>query len=148
MATTLVSAASAAASALPLASRNVAAPSTSMPSLVWVCAPGRGLFCPCSRWKSGPPRASRSRCEIRSMAPDEEKMTKRSPLDFPIEWDRPAPGRRPDIFPQFSPMKAPLPPPLPCDPPEEDEDEEEEKEEEEEEEKKEKPEKEPEKPKE
>ncbi|XP_061359572.1 uncharacterized protein LOC133303644 [Gastrolobium bilobum] len=65
------------------------------------------------------------------MAPDEEKMTRRSPLDFPIEWERPKPGRRPDIFPQFSPMKTPLPPPLPADPPEEDEEEEEKKEEEE-----------------
>ncbi|KAG0568788.1 hypothetical protein KC19_6G045400 [Ceratodon purpureus] len=70
---------------------------------------------------------------VRAMAPDEEKMTRRSPLDFPIEWDRPRPGRRADIFPQFSPMKTPLPPPLPADPPEEDEDEDEEKKEEEEE---------------
>ncbi|XP_057454266.1 uncharacterized protein LOC130745878 [Lotus japonicus] len=66
------------------------------------------------------------------MAPEEEKMTRRSPLDFPIEWERPKPGRRPDIFPQFSPMKTPLPPPI-ADPPEEDEEEEEKKEEEEEE---------------
>lgn len=66
------------------------------------------------------------------MAPEEEKLTRRNPLDFPIEWERPKPGRRPDIFPQFSPMKTPLPPPLPCDPPEEDEEEEEKKEEEEE----------------
>ncbi|KAI4355649.1 hypothetical protein L6164_004399 [Bauhinia variegata] len=66
------------------------------------------------------------------MAPEEEKITRRSPLDFPIEWERPKPGRRPDIFPQFSPMKTPLPPPLPADPPEEDEEEEEKKEEEEE----------------
>ncbi|KAL9232073.1 hypothetical protein vseg_007219 [Gypsophila vaccaria] len=66
------------------------------------------------------------------MAPEEEKMTRRSPLDFPIEWERPKPGRRPDIFPQFSPMKTPLPTPMPADPPEEDEDEEEKKEEEEE----------------
>lgn len=49
------------------------------------------------------------------------------------EWERPKPGRRPDIFPQFSPMKTPLPTPLPADPPEEDEEEEEEKKEEEEE---------------
>lgn len=47
------------------------------------------------------------------------------------EWERPKPGRRPDIFPQFSPMKTPLPPPMPYDPPEEDEEEEEKKEEEE-----------------
>ncbi|XWS16356.1 hypothetical protein CRYUN_Cryun34aG0078700 [Craigia yunnanensis] len=66
------------------------------------------------------------------MAPDEEKMTRRSPLDFPIEWERPKPGLRPDIFPQFSPMKTPLPIPMPADPPEEDEEEEEKKEEEEE----------------
>ncbi|KAJ6435364.1 hypothetical protein OIU84_000539 [Salix udensis] len=50
------------------------------------------------------------------------------------EWERPKPGRRPDIFPQFSPMKTPIPPPLPYDPPEEDEEEEEEKKKEEEEE--------------
>ncbi|KAL3528769.1 hypothetical protein ACH5RR_008091 [Cinchona calisaya] len=70
--------------------------------------------------------------QVVRMAPEEEKMTRRSPLDFPIEWERPKPGRRPDIFPQFSPMKTPLPPPLPADPPEEDEEEEEKKEEEEE----------------
>ncbi|KAL4179662.1 hypothetical protein AMTRI_Chr13g121200 [Amborella trichopoda] len=62
------------------------------------------------------------------MAPEEERITRRSPLDFPIEWERPKPGRRPDIFPQFSPMKTPLPPPMPYDPPEEDEEEEEKKE--------------------
>ncbi|KAL5698486.1 hypothetical protein ACHQM5_029518 [Ranunculus cassubicifolius] len=72
--------------------------------------------------------------QVVCMAPDEEKMTRRSPLDFPIEWERPRPGRRPDIFPQFSPMKTPLPPPSPADPPEEDEEEEEKKEEEEDEE--------------
>ncbi|KAG8388332.1 hypothetical protein BUALT_Bualt02G0114700 [Buddleja alternifolia] len=75
----------------------------------------------------------RRRSWIVGMAPEEEKMTRRSPLDFPIEWERPKPGRRPDIFPQFSPMKTPLPPPMPADPPEEDEEEEEEKKEEEEE---------------
>ncbi|XP_022843106.1 uncharacterized protein LOC111366617 [Olea europaea var. sylvestris] len=74
-----------------------------------------------------------SRSLVVCMAPEEERMTRRSPLDFPIEWERPKPGRRPDIFPQFSPMKTPLPPPLPADPPEEDEEEEEEKKEEEEE---------------
>lgn len=61
------------------------------------------------------------------------------------EWERPKPGRRPDIFPQFSPMKTPLPLPLPADPPEEDEEEEEKKEEEEEDPEKEEPDK-PEKP--
>ncbi|XP_076949688.1 uncharacterized protein LOC143622416 [Bidens hawaiensis] len=78
------------------------------------------------------------------MAPDEEKLTRRNPLDFPIEWERPKPGRRPDIFPQFSPMKTPLPPPLPYDPQieeEEEEEEEEKKEEEEEDPNKEQPEK-------
>ncbi|XP_008799018.2 uncharacterized protein LOC103713771 [Phoenix dactylifera] len=81
------------------------------------------------------PRFSRGfkRSLVVCMAPEEEKITRRSPLDFPIEWERPKPGRRPDIFPQFSPMKTPLPPPLPADPPEEDEEEEEEKKEEEEE---------------
>ncbi|CAM6102981.1 unnamed protein product [Calypogeia fissa] len=71
------------------------------------------------QWRAGP---------VVAMAPDDEKMTRRSPLDFPVEWDRPSPGRRPDVFPQFSPMKTPLPPPLPTDPPEEDEEEEEKKE--------------------
>eukprot|EP00262_Sarcandra_glabra_P006585 TRINITY_DN18921_c0_g1_i1.p1 TRINITY_DN18921_c0_g1~~TRINITY_DN18921_c0_g1_i1.p1 ORF type:complete len:144 (+),score=25.50 TRINITY_DN18921_c0_g1_i1:137-568(+) len=79
-----------------------------------------------------PLRPIPTRGRVICMAPDEEKMTRRSPLDFPIEWERPKPGRRPDIFPQFSPMKTPLPPPLPADPPEEDEEEEEKKEEEEE----------------
>ncbi|KAJ4708434.1 lysine-specific demethylase 2A-like [Melia azedarach] len=76
----------------------------------------------------------RAQRQVVRMAPEEEKLTRRNPLDFPIEWERPKPGRRPDIFPQFSPMKTPLPPPLPCDPPEEDEEEEEKKEKEEEEE--------------
>nr|AFY26904.1 hypothetical protein [Morella rubra] len=78
--------------------------------------------------------------QVVRMAPEEEKLTRRNPLDFPIEWERPKPGRRPDIFPQFSPMKTPLPPPLPYDPPEEDEEEEEKKEEEEEDPEKEEPE--------
>ncbi|KAH7299430.1 hypothetical protein KP509_24G011000 [Ceratopteris richardii] len=81
--------------------------------------------------RSPPGSFQRVHCSPRSMAPDEEKMTRRSPLDFPIEWERPRPGRRPDIFPQFSPMKTPLPQPPPTDPPEEDEEEEEKKEEEE-----------------
>jgi hypothetical protein len=87
--------------------------------------------------KFGPSRRVSHACSAvrgaRAMAPEDEKMTRRSPLDFPIEWDRPRPGRRADIFPQFSPMKTPLPPPLPADPPEEDEEEEEKKEGEEEE---------------
>ncbi|OEL27175.1 hypothetical protein BAE44_0011802 [Dichanthelium oligosanthes] len=62
------------------------------------------------------------------VAPDEEKITRRSPLDFPIEWERPKPGRRPDIFPKFSPMKTPLPHPLPADDPLDDDEEEEEEE--------------------
>ncbi|XP_062148487.1 uncharacterized protein LOC133857293 [Alnus glutinosa] len=76
--------------------------------------------------------SGRAKRQVVRMAPDEEKLTRRNPLDFPIEWERPKPGRRPDIFPQFSPMKTPLPPPLPYDPPEEDEEDEEKKEEEEE----------------
>ncbi|XWS11913.1 hypothetical protein CRYUN_Cryun37aG0046000 [Craigia yunnanensis] len=82
----------------------------------------------------GNPRTSYSvlKRHVVCMAPEEEKMTRRSPLDFPIEWERPKPGRRPDIFPQFSPMKTPLPTPMPADPPEEEEEEEEKKEEEEE----------------
>ncbi|KAL1804793.1 hypothetical protein ACET3Z_027861 [Daucus carota] len=80
--------------------------------------------------------AGRGRVNVRRPAAmirmgEEEKLTRRNPLDFPIEWERPKPGRRPDIFPQFSPMKTPLPPPMPYDPPEEDEEEEEKKEEEE-----------------
>ncbi|XP_057772776.1 histone chaperone ASF1-like [Salvia miltiorrhiza] len=86
--------------------------------------------------------SGRRRSFVVGMAPDEEKMTRRSPLDFPIEWDRPKPGRRPDIFPQFSPMKTPLPPPMPADPPEEDEEDEEQKKEEEEENEEENPDKE------
>ncbi|CAL9223288.1 unnamed protein product [Arabidopsis halleri] len=78
-------------------------------------------------------RRNRNPLHVVSMAPEEEKLTRRNPLDFPIEWERPKPGRRPDIFPKFSPMKTPLPPPMPYDPPEEDEEEEEEKKEEEEE---------------
>uniref|UniRef100_A0A0E0K2D5 Uncharacterized protein n=1 Tax=Oryza punctata TaxID=4537 RepID=A0A0E0K2D5_ORYPU len=62
------------------------------------------------------------------VAPDEEKITRRSPLDFPIEWEKPKPGRRPDIFPKFSPMKTPLPHPLPADDPLDDDEEEEEEE--------------------
>uniref|UniRef100_A0A7N0T4X1 Uncharacterized protein n=1 Tax=Kalanchoe fedtschenkoi TaxID=63787 RepID=A0A7N0T4X1_KALFE len=79
-----------------------------------------------------PSRNRRNQSQVVRMAPEEERLTRRNPLDFPIEWDRPKPGRRPDIFPQFSPMKTPLPPPMPYDPPEEDEEEEEKKEEEEE----------------
>ncbi|PRQ50884.1 hypothetical protein RchiOBHm_Chr2g0138141 [Rosa chinensis] len=74
----------------------------------------------------------RMRRHVVRMAPEEERLTRRSPLDFPIEWERPKPGRRPDIFPQFSPMKTPLPTPMPADPPEEDEEEEEKKEDDEE----------------
>ncbi|EOA31698.1 hypothetical protein CARUB_v10014904mg [Capsella rubella] len=77
-------------------------------------------------------RRNRNQLQVVAMAPEEEKLTRRNPLDFPIEWERPKPGRRPDIFPKFSPMKTPLPPPMPYDPPEEDEEEEEKKEEEEE----------------
>ncbi|XP_045830216.1 probable serine/threonine-protein kinase DDB_G0281745 [Trifolium pratense] len=60
------------------------------------------------------------------MAPEGEKLTRRSPIDFPVEWEKPKPGRRPDIFPQFSPMKTPLPPPMPADDPLQEEEEEEE----------------------
>ncbi|XP_019196901.1 PREDICTED: uncharacterized protein LOC109190768 [Ipomoea nil] len=72
---------------------------------------------------------NRRKSQVVRMAPEDEKMTRRSPLDFPLEWIRPKPGRRPDIFPQFSPMRTPLPPPLPVDPPLEDDEEEEEEEE-------------------
>ncbi|XP_041989521.1 RNA-binding region-containing protein 3-like [Salvia splendens] len=100
-------------------------------------------FKPSSFFLLSIPSSVRSmRSSVVAMAPDEEKMTRRSPLDFPIEWDRPKPGRRPDIFPQFSPMKTPLPPPMPADPPEEDEEDEEEKKEEEEENEEENPDKE------
>ncbi|AEE76908.1 unnamed protein product [Arabidopsis thaliana] len=75
-------------------------------------------------------RKTRKQLQVVAMAPEEEKLTRRNPLDFPIEWERPKPGRRPDIFPKFSPMKSPLPPPMPYDPPEEEEEEEEKKEEE------------------
>ncbi|RAL45371.1 hypothetical protein DM860_013767 [Cuscuta australis] len=74
----------------------------------------------------------RRKSQVVRMAPEEEKLTRRSPLEFPAEWERPNTGRRPDIFPQFTPMKTPLPPPLPADPPPEEDEEEEEKEGEEE----------------
>ncbi|CAI5995894.1 unnamed protein product [Closterium sp. NIES-65] len=81
-------------------------------------------FLGCSRVSVGRRQAASKRMVTR-MAPDEEKMTKRSPLDFPVEWERPGPGRRPDIFPQFSPLKPPLPQPPPADPPYEEEEDEE-----------------------
>ncbi|XP_042377190.1 protein TonB-like [Zingiber officinale] len=84
----------------------------------------------------GAPSPMRRAHGVVCMAPQEERKTRRSPLDFPIEWERPKPPRRPDIFPQFSPMKTPLPHPLPEDPPEEDEEEEEEQQQQEEEEEK------------
>ncbi|XWS26861.1 hypothetical protein CRYUN_Cryun26dG0066800 [Craigia yunnanensis] len=96
-------------------------------------APPRGRRCSLvASVSNGHQRTRRKRPQVVCMAPEEEKLTRRNPLDFPIEWERPKPGRRPDIFPQFSPMKTPLPPPMPYDPPEEDEEEEEKKEEEEE----------------
>ncbi|KAF5748595.1 tRNA 2-thiocytidine biosynthesis TtcA [Tripterygium wilfordii] len=73
-------------------------------------------------------RSRRLKRQVVRMAPEEEQLTQRNPVDFPLEWERPKPGRRPDIFPRFSPMKTPLPPPLPCDPPEEEEEDEEEEE--------------------
>ncbi|KAJ4897062.1 hypothetical protein Rs2_23856 [Raphanus sativus] len=86
-----------------------------------------------SRYRMGRRANNNNQLQVVAMAPEEEKLTRRNPLDFPIEWERPKPGRRPDIFPKFSPMKTPLPPPMPYDPPAEDEEEEEEKKEEEEE---------------
>ncbi|CAA2982134.1 Hypothetical predicted protein [Olea europaea subsp. europaea] len=107
---------------------------TSTTSSTWTTSLKTHALLPAFR-RSHAPNLTRggSRSLVVCMAPEEERMTRRSPLDFPIEWERPKPGRRPDIFPQFSPMKTPLPPPLPADPPEEDEEEEEEKKEEEEE---------------
>ncbi|CAI9293313.1 unnamed protein product [Lactuca saligna] len=99
-----------------LFSSSFTSPSSSYPSLV-TTFPRRSLG---RRMKAG------STAMIVCMAPDEEKLTRRNPLDFPVEWERPKPGRRPDIFPQFSPMKTPLPPPSPYDPPPEDEEEEDE----------------------
>ncbi|CAI9773615.1 unnamed protein product [Fraxinus pennsylvanica] len=105
-------------------------PATAIPS---TASSSKALLPPFKRTRDWNLKRGHRRSWAVCMAPDEEKMTRRSPLDFPIEWDRPKPGRRPDIFPQFSPMKTPLPPPMPADPPEEDEEEEEEKKEEEEE---------------
>ncbi|KAJ7969619.1 tRNA 2-thiocytidine biosynthesis TtcA [Quillaja saponaria] len=124
--------------AIPSTSATYSSSSSSFSSTGCFCRPN---CCSCSMI-SMPMFASRrvlsgnwrrAKNQVVCMAPDEEKLTRRNPLDFPIEWERPKPGRRPDIFPQFSPMKTPLPPPLPYDPPEEDEEEEEKKEEEEEE---------------
>ncbi|CAN6982858.1 hypothetical protein Bca4012_005172 [Brassica carinata] len=102
-----------------------------------VCSSSRALGSSSASWRSSPGnrkgRKSNNQLQVVAMAPEEEKLTRRNPLDFPIEWERPKPGRRPDIFPKFSPMKTPLPPPMPYDPPAEDEEEEEEKKEEEEE---------------
>ncbi|GAB2293546.1 hypothetical protein Dimus_027753 [Dionaea muscipula] len=77
--------------------------------------------------------AFRRRFGVVCMAPEEQRITRRSPLDFPWEWVRPKSPKRADIFPQFSPMKTPLPVPMPSDPPLEIEEEEEEFEEQEEE---------------
>ncbi|CAN6449748.1 unnamed protein product [Victoria cruziana] len=129
-----------------------AAPSTSASSLSSVSvgsrpgalAPFTSAFLPsffCGHRRRVAVSLAQRRSPAICMAPEEEKMTRRSPLDFPIEWERPKPGRRPDIFPQFSPMKTPLPTPMPADPPEEDEEEEEKKEEEEEDPEKEEPDK-------
>eukprot|EP00232_Nephroselmis_pyriformis_P020947 CAMPEP_0182868090 /NCGR_PEP_ID=MMETSP0034_2-20130328/9110_1 /TAXON_ID=156128 /ORGANISM="Nephroselmis pyriformis, Strain CCMP717" /LENGTH=141 /DNA_ID=CAMNT_0025000479 /DNA_START=32 /DNA_END=454 /DNA_ORIENTATION=+ len=80
-------------------------------------------------------RASRSAAgvSIRSgpMKPDEPNTeTERSPLDFPQEWMKPNPSRRPDVFPEFKPID-PVPEfrPMPGDPevPDDEEKEEEEK---------------------
>lgn len=46
-------------------------------------------------------------------------------LDFPQEWLKPGPSRRPDIFPEFTPIKQPMPQPMPGDPEEPEEEEEE-----------------------
>ncbi|XP_051147779.1 uncharacterized protein LOC127262950 [Andrographis paniculata] len=117
------------ASATSTASTSFAASYSMSSSLV--PPPANGLL----RTRAEKLTRGRRKSWIVRMAPEEEKMTRRSPLDFPIEWERPKPGRRPDIMPQFSPMKTPLPPPMPADPPpEEDEEEEEEEKKEEEEE--------------
>ncbi|KAI3781839.1 hypothetical protein L2E82_11865 [Cichorium intybus] len=124
--------------------RNMTAIYTSVrsaaPSLTSLSPPSSSLVAATSRLsvarfpRCAPAHRRPSSAMVVCMAPDEEKLTRRNPLDFPVEWERPKPGRRPDIFPQFSPMKTPLPPPLPYDPSiEEDEEEEEENKEEEEE---------------
>ncbi|KAG2323257.1 hypothetical protein Bca4012_058758 [Brassica carinata] len=126
------------ASLLPSPSLVVLSP----PTKIFSSSSPRSIVCSLSRAHgfSSIPRSSprlrmsrRANQQVVAMAPEEEKLTRRNPLDFPIEWERPKPGRRPDIFPKFSPMKTPLPPPMPYDPPAEDEEEEEEKKEEEEE---------------
>mmetsp|Transcript_9103 Transcript_9103/g.18847 ORF Transcript_9103/g.18847 Transcript_9103/m.18847 type:complete len:141 (-) Transcript_9103:340-762(-) len=48
--------------------------------------------------------------------PQIEPDTDGSALDFPQEWMKPGPSRRPDIFPEFQPIKPPLPQPMPGDP--------------------------------
>merc|ERR1712032_440854 len=87
-----------------------------------------------------PRRPSRSnhrhRIELRPVAspapqpgdPDPTTETEGSPLDFPEEWTKPPPSRRPDIFPEFKPIKTPMPKPMPGDPEEQDEEDEEDKE--------------------
>ncbi|XP_010488559.1 PREDICTED: podocalyxin-like protein 2 [Camelina sativa] len=111
-------------SSLPLLSPPLSSPSLNR-------APSKSIGCSFVSVQRFPlSRKTRKQLQVVSMAPEEEKLTRRNPLDFPIEWERPKPGRRPDIFPKFSPMKSPLPPPMPYDPPEEDDEEEEKKEEE------------------
>ncbi|CAI0389949.1 unnamed protein product [Linum tenue] len=111
-------------------SRPLAVPPCSAAARAYSSTAGKGCQCSLSfRPANGSGRllssaGDRGRLQVVRMAPDEEKLTRRNPLDFPIEWERPKPGRRPDIFPQFSPMKTPIPPPLPYDPPPEEEEEE------------------------
>ncbi|EOY30812.1 Gb:AAD25142.1-like protein [Theobroma cacao] len=83
-------------------SKTLAPPSTSSTST----SPSRGCRCYfVVSGSNGIQLTRRRRQQVVCMAPEEEKLTRRNPLDFPIEWERPKPGRRPDIFPQFSPMK-------------------------------------------
>ncbi|KAK3267305.1 hypothetical protein CYMTET_24129 [Cymbomonas tetramitiformis] len=66
------------------------------------------------------------RQSLRVVAGPQPETEEGSALDFPQEWLKPGPSRRPDIFPEFEPIKPPLPQPMPGDPEEPEEEEEEE----------------------
>ncbi|CAN1120148.1 hypothetical protein LINPERPRIM_LOCUS30 [Linum perenne] len=65
----------------------------------------------------GVPSTDRGRLQVVRMAPEEVRFNNRNPFDMPIEWEKPRPASRPDIFHQFRPASTPLPVPLPFDPP-------------------------------
>ncbi|CAN0900147.1 hypothetical protein LINGRAHAP2_LOCUS20676 [Linum grandiflorum] len=63
--------------------------------------------------------SDRGRLQVVRMArtPDEIRFNNRNPFDRPLEWKKPKPASRPDIFHTFRPASTPMPSPLPFDPP-------------------------------